>query len=687
MHRFKGGGKVKTPREIKKKFINVFDITIVLITSIYPFRFYFNDSMLGEPFDTKAQLAFHEHWFDFFKGTRSFLDAGFFYPYPTSFALSDIFVISGPVHALFRVIGFDLLDSLKLSTLVIVILSNLGWLVLANKIIKSTILKYLFVLAIGMSYTYVGHVYEKPNMAAYGLVSWFIVNIISISAYRNQSSLKTTNLLGLLISIPIILALNVWYPAYFIILFLITTLGIFFIILFTLGNYHQISVNLLVFFSKINRANLTFWIVIWVLLSTTFLLIYLPEFKNDYSSVNQGIFLSYSPTLSSFFDTSGAGGGLLTPIYNSIFRPSEISPEMNLGINPFLFFTALILIGIQFRFMYKDRTITNIFRFSTISASTLIVVSIIKFTESISGFYLFWEIFSPLRTMRIPIRLNVIFNFVILIFLFYFFDKILKHTRNAAKLLIYFGIIVLIIDMLRVPNVYWEKSDLIDDNLLTYSEQLSECKSFVIDREDVSWWKDSIDGLVLSTITKIPTVNGFSSIYPRGYPSIDWLESSDLSGITNWLKIQNGISNSCLITHGQDVIYLENNDFFWSAQQGFTRTEYSGEYSWNWMVLPKGHIIVYNLASTNKNVKISFALKVPACNIGKSVSIEANFKKDNYSYLTKFGAKSTQIEMTGEIEQNDFLSINFNTDTEACVVASDPRDLYMSVNDFKLRQE
>ena len=199
--------------------------------------------MLGEPFDTKAQLAFHEHWFDFFKGTRSFLDAGFFYPYPTSFALSDIFVISGPVHALFRVIGFDLLDSLKLSTLVIVILSNLGWLVLANKIIKSTILKYLFVLAIGMSYTYVGHVYEKPNMAAYVLVSWFIVNIISISAYRNQSSLKTTNSLGLLISIPIILALNVWYPAYFIILFLITTLGIFFIILFTLGNYHQISVK------------------------------------------------------------------------------------------------------------------------------------------------------------------------------------------------------------------------------------------------------------------------------------------------------------------------------------------------------------------------------------------------------------------------------------------------------------
>jgi hypothetical protein len=192
---------------------------------------------------------------------------------------------------------------------------------------------------------------------------------------------------------------------------------------------------------------------------------------------------------------------------------------------------------------------------------------------------------------------------------------------------------------------------------------------------------------VLSTITKIPTVNGFSSIYPKDYPRIDWSRSSDLVGIVNWLKIRDGISNSCLITHSQDVIQLENNDFFWSAQEGFTKTEYSGEYSWNWMVLPTGHFIVYNLANERKSVKISFALKVPTCNIGKSVSIDANFNNDNYSYLTKFGAKSTQIEMTGQIEQNSFLSINFNTDAGACVVASDPRELYMSVNNFILSQE
>jgi len=643
--------------------------------------------MLGLPFDTKAQLAFHEHWFDFFNGTRAFLDAGFFYPYPTSFALSDIFVISGPIHALFRVFGFDLLDSLKLSTLVIVILSNLGWLVLANKIINSLILKYLFVLAIGMSYTYVGHVYEKPNMAAYGLVSWFIVNIISISAYRSQSSVKTTNSLGLLISIPIVLALNVWYPAYFIFLFSITTLGLFLIILIIFGNARQISKNLSLFFLKVNRVNLAFWMVVWLLLSTAFLLIYLPEFKNDYSSVNQDIFLSYSPTLLSLFDTSGAGGGVLTPFYNSIFRPSEISPEMNLGINPILFIAALILIGIQFRIMYKGRTFANIFIFSTLSASTIIVISIVKFSEAGSIFYFFWEIFSPLRTMRIPIRINVIFNFIILIFLFYSFDRTLKHTKNAARMLVYFGAIILVIDMLRVPSIYWEKRNLIDDNLLTHSEQLSNCKSFVIEREDVSWAKDSIDGLVLSTIIKIPTVNGFSSIYPKEYPRIDWTKSSDLGSIVNWLKTRDGISNSCLITHSQDVIYLENNNFFWSAQQGFTKTEYSGEYSWNWMVLPKGHFIVYNLASEKKSVKISFTLKVPNCNVGKSVSIEANFNNDNYSYLTKFDAKSTQIDMTGEIAQNDFLSINFNTDTDACAVVSDPRDLYMSVNNFLLTQE
>jgi hypothetical protein len=136
--------------------------------------------MFGEPFDTKAQLSFHEHWFDFFLGNRTFLDAGFFYPYQTSFALSDLFIISGPIHALFRLLDFDILDSLKLATLIVIILGNIGWMILANKILKNQFLQYSLVLTIGTSYTFVGQVYLRPNMAAYGLISWFILNLVYI---------------------------------------------------------------------------------------------------------------------------------------------------------------------------------------------------------------------------------------------------------------------------------------------------------------------------------------------------------------------------------------------------------------------------------------------------------------------------------------------------------------------------
>ena len=114
---------------------------VVILTSIFPFRFFASEPMFGEPFDTKAQLSFHEHWLDFLLGTRSFLDAGFFYPYQTSFALSDIFIISGPIHALFRIFDFDLIDSLKLATLVVIIIGNIGWLLLSTKIIINRILQ------------------------------------------------------------------------------------------------------------------------------------------------------------------------------------------------------------------------------------------------------------------------------------------------------------------------------------------------------------------------------------------------------------------------------------------------------------------------------------------------------------------------------------------------------------------
>jgi hypothetical protein len=655
---------------------------IVILTSIFPFRFFANESMFGEPFDTKAQLSFHEHWLDFLLGNRSFLDAGFFYPYQTSFALSDIFIISGPIHALFRIFDLDIIDSLKLATLVVIIIGNIGWLLLSTKIISNRFIQLLFVFTIGTSYTFIGHVYLKPNMAAYGLISWFILNVVLLSRFRSRSIIKNTNSIGAIIFIPILLALNVWYVSYFIILVAVVIAIIFLILSIILKKFNLIKKLIMNFTVRINIGVLIGWIIASLALVVLFLKVYLPELKNGYGDANRDLFLAYSPDGLKFFDSTGAGGGITSILTSRFIESSLVSAEMNLGLNLIIFFLICLIFILQLFQYSKSNNLLNIFNISVLAAMILISTSTIKYTQDNSLFVLLWDAFSPLRTMRFPIRFNIVFNFIALIFIFVYIDYYINSKKQIYRFLGIAFAFLLLLDMQRNPFIYWDKSDLINENLLEYSDQISECNSFVVQREGVGWWKDSIDGMTLSALVKIPTVNGFSSIYPTGYPSFDYSESATLKPIIEWLAKEDNLSKSCLISHGPEIIKLDQKTISWFPQQGFTGKEYNKDFTWSWMVFPQGKIMILNSTNSAKDVEISFKIKSAPCNIGRSLS----FKSSNEEVTSKvlLSANPIPVYFNTTIEQYDSLEIDFITDGASCKAGSDPRNLYLSVNDLKL---
>jgi hypothetical protein len=655
---------------------------IVILTSIFPFRFFANESMFGEPFDTKAQLSFHEHWLDFLLGNRSFLDAGFFYPYQTSFALSDIFIISGPIHALFRIFDLDIIDSLKLATLVVIIIGNIGWLLLSTKIISNRFIQLLFVFTIGTSYTFIGHVYLKPNMAAYGLISWFILNVVLLSRFRSRSIIKNTNSIGAIIFIPILLALNVWYVSYFIILVAVVITIIFLILSIILKKFNLIKKLIMNFTVRINIGVLIGWIIASLALVVLFLKVYLPELKNGYGDANRDLFLAYSPDGLKFFDSTGAGGGITSILTSRFIESSLVSAEMNLGLNLIIFFLICLIFILQLFQYSKSNNLLNIFNISVLAAMILISTSTIKYTQDNSLFVLLWDAFSPLRTMRFPIRFNIVFNFIALIFIFVYIDYYINSKKQIYRFLGIAFAFLLLLDMQRNPFIYWDKSDLINENLLEYSDQISECNSFVVQREGVGWWKDSIDGMTLSALVKIPTVNGFSSIYPTGYPSFDYSESATLKPIIEWLAKEDNLSKSCLISHGPEIIKLDQKTISWFPQQGFTGKEYNKDFTWSWMVFPQGKIMILNSTNSAKDVEISFKIKSAPCNIGRSLS----FKSSNEEVTSKvlLSANPIPVYFNTTIEQYDSLEIDFITDGASCKAGSDPRNLYLSVNDLKL---
>jgi hypothetical protein len=637
--------------------------------------------MFGHPFDTKAQLSFHEHWFDFFLGNRTFLDAGFFYPYQTSFALSDLFIISGPIHALFRLLNFDILDSLKLATLIVIILGNIGWMILANKILKNQFLQYSLVLTIGTSYTFVGQVYLRPNMAAYGLISWFILNLVYISQFKKRSVLKNTNSLGAIFIIPILLALNVWYVTYFIVLTSSLTILIFLIFIAfgrSIGSFKKLCSD---FLSRIHARILMIWIFVSTTLGLLFLAVYLPELNNGYSTANENFFLAYSPKGLEYFDTTGAGGGIISDLFSPLIETSLTSPEMNLGQNFLIFIPFSIIFVAQLFNTLKNRIIVNYFHAAIVSAVILISISTIKNSNEMSLFFTLWDQFSPLRTMRIPIRFNIIFNYIALLYLFFYFDRYLFSRRYNSKFFAVIFVLLLFLDMQRHPFIYWDKSDLIDKNLIEYSEQLSDCKSFVIRREG-GWWKDTIDGMTLSALVKIPTVNGFSSAYPKGYPSFGWTEPAKLKPIIYWLVTNDALYKSCLIADGSKIIKLDQNSISWFTGRGFTPKESNEEFEWSWMVFPEGKIIILNSTDSSRDLDIDFKVKSAPCNIGKSLTLKSN----NGNILEKaiLSNNPIPINLKTNIDQFDLIELEFITDGIPCKVGSDPRNLYISFNDFQL---
>ena len=666
-------------RAVVKIFLST---CVVLLASIFPFRFYANDSMFGEPFDTKAQLSFHEHWFDFLLGNRTFLDAGFFYPYQTSFALSDLFIISGPIHAFFRQLGFDLLDSLKLATLIVIILGNIGWMILANKVLKNQVLQYLLVLTIGTSYTFIGQVYLRPNMAAYGLISWFILNLVYLSQFKSRSVFRNTNSLGALILIPILLALDVWYVAYFILLISSVSILIFIILIIfgrSIRSFKRLCID---FFSRIHAGIFLIWLFVSAILGSLFLNVYLPVLENGYSNSNDNFLLAYSPKGLGYFDSTGAGGGITSDLLSPFIEPSLTSPEMNLGQNLLIFIPFSIIFVAQLFNLLKKRVFLNYFHVSIVASVILISISTIKNSNEISLFYMLWDQFSALRTMRIPIRFNIIFNFIALLYLFFYIDRNLISKRYNIKFFAFIFTLLLFFDMQRTPIIYWDKSDLIDQNLLEYSAQLSECKSFVVRRESVGWWKDSIDGMTLSAIVKIPTVNGFSSVYPKGYPSFGWTESARLKPIIDWLVENDSLSSSCLISHGSEIIKLDQNSISWFPQQGFTAKEFNQKFEWSWMVFPEGKIIILNSTIARRDLDINFKVKSAPCNIGKSLTLKSNNGKIlEKTILTN---NPISINLKTNINQFDLVELEFITNGIPCKVGSDPRNLYISVNDFRL---
>ena len=573
------------------------------------------------------------------------------------------------------------MSSLELATLTVVLLGNIGWLLLAKEYLQNKLLQYSFFLTISSSSTYIGHVYLKPNAASYCLISWFIYFLLKFSNFRNQSKNANSVYFGFIIALPAVFALNVWYVAYFVYIFSLLSILIFGSIVLMTSNLNKLKHLIRDVLGSLNFKILYTFLTLTGILYFLFFATYFPELKNGYGETNKQLLLENSPTLVSLFDSSAFGGGYFSNFYLRHISINESPTELKLGITAFIFVPFVISLLMSFKTLVNsNKSLANTYHFSILITSLILLFSIIKILPDLSIFSFFWDQVFLLRTMRVPIRLLIIFNFIALIYIFKYADQMLNSSAKLVRYLLFFFISILVLDQQRIPTPYWSQNEIIDQQTLSYSEKINDCPAFILNREEVGWWKDTIDAMVLSNLSGIPTINGFSSSNPKFFPNISWSGNESLEPIINWLEANNSTKGVCLITQNSNVTRLPVDGVRLFFNQGFLPSELNEFARRIEIGSNNAKISVQNLSASPSTVNLTFNLNNLSCIQNQKVRLLINDELDLNVELDK---SVEEVKITTLIPKWEHKILNFVLSEKYCINSNNEK-VFVNLENLRL---
>jgi hypothetical protein len=162
----------------KVNFYFLTNIFLNILATFYIYQSVLFGKNYGDASDGTVQMVLHEHWWRWISGKTSFLDTEFFYPFDKAFGYSDVFLIQGPIHVLFRFFGFDMFAAWTITTFIFLLLGNIGWAFLSLRILSNKLLRILFSLTMVFSSSFVGYFQSAPNIVGYAWLSWFAIFLI-----------------------------------------------------------------------------------------------------------------------------------------------------------------------------------------------------------------------------------------------------------------------------------------------------------------------------------------------------------------------------------------------------------------------------------------------------------------------------------------------------------------------------
>lgn len=647
---------------IKKYFypnINkISNLVLNILFSLITYRTFFSGKLIGEPFDTRLQLLLHEHWWRWFQGLTEFRDTEFFYPYAKAFGFSDTFLLQGLIHSLLRYFGFQMENAWIVTTFGLLFIGNLGWSFLALKLLKNKFLQIIFALTMISSVSFVIHFTSQPNMVGYTFLSWFLYGFMHLKNSK-KNTIKYQLALHIFLISCLVYALSCWYG-----LFFLTLTGVVYFSLSLLGKNFRISILSFLknSYSFVNKKILLVFMPVYTVLVFIFIFVYISVQGNPsrpVAELNVSLHRVFNIPNGASFNGTKMNGSVFSVIYENLNSATESETQVGIGLVSAILIVLLFIVSSIYRLLSFNQ-------FKMLISALIVYVYFADLGGNFSIHSLFFNWFPGFQTIRFPYRYVIVLGFIVLIAIFLALDNINKNFKSNLSLLVTSLLATLLfIDQQRNSFIGWERDTLVNTDLVAQQELIEDnCDYFYYSKPGGGWWYNQIEAMVFAYRSGVPTVNGYSGGFPKGYPVESFTSSEDPNEIFDWIEKIDQRKRGCFTT-GVSEIYPLNQKVTKVNLVGF-ESIYEIK-STSAARSPYPYFYIYS--NENKPLTISFNLLPPKCLAEQNISVRILPDLLLYDGLIQNSGKDFQIEV--DLRESRVKRVQFISDEIGCKVSDD----------------
>jgi hypothetical protein len=499
-------------------------------------------SIVGDIGDTRQMIFLHEHFFQALTGSPRFGAPPYLYPYPHVLGVADAFVLDLIPYAAFRWLGFDEFLAYQLMVIALSLLCFMAGLVLC---VRYLALRPALAICAAALITFPNNLYFKVwggHVQFFSLYYIPAIVLLALSAMEDFPRLtpwSIARIAGAAMLFALLFATS-FYTAW---LFALT-------VIIAACAFVALRTRMVVAYLEKHRKAAAILggaaVAAFMLGLVPFALMYLPTLADvaGRSYRDYIVFAWYPQDIINVSPRNLAWGWLVSWL---ALKPW---PEIALAVTPGMAAILVALVYVHRKRLSKSSTLPWQVAFGFCCAITWLFAWLLTFKiGTVSAFWLVREVVPGASAIRAGTRIALLVNLWtalgVAVLLQYWIDTGPAERRKWRKAMAGAAMVFCLVEQLNViDNAQLPRGQELDE-LASVPTPPSQCRAFLVNRARREFiGLDDIDALGIALKVGLPTINGSTPWWPKGWllqdRSIEYFDAAK-----QWIALT-GLTNVCL---------------------------------------------------------------------------------------------------------------------------------------------